>query len=330
MAREGRETFFRFLDTLEAQGWDSLWFSDRIVGPAWALDPLTGMALAAARTERLKFGTGVLLMSMRSAVTTARALASIDAMSNGRVAAAGVGVGQEAPLEYEAMGVHKRERGKRLDEAITLMRRLWAEERVSHHGEFQRIDDAGVSPRPPRGFVPIWIGGRTEPAFKRTGRMGDGWIPTQVTPQDCADGIARINAYAADAGRAIEDDHFGVQLGVYIVERGPVPLDMVERHLLRRRTDVGPEALNLLGTADQIISRMHEYVDAGSTKFVLNLACAPDEAFDQMEMLAEAVVKPFHSDSLPPPPSPSDSLPPPPSPSDSLRPPPSPSKAAGV
>jgi probable F420-dependent oxidoreductase len=296
MAREGRETFFRFLDTLEVQGWDSLWFSDRIVGPSWVLDPLTGMALGAARTERLKFGTGVLLMSMRSAVTTARALASIDAMSNGRLAAVGVGVGQEAPLEYEAMGVHKRERGRRLDEAIALMRRLWAEERVSHTSEFQRIDDASVSPRPMRGFIPFWIGGRTEPAFKRTGQLGDGWIPTQVTPQDCADGIARINAYAADAGRAIEGDHFGVQLGAYMVESGPIPMDMVERHLLRRRTDVSPEALNLLGTADQIISRMREYVDAGATKFVLNLACPPDQVFDQLEMLAEAVVKPFHSD----------------------------------
>lgn len=295
VAKGGRDAFLDYLDALESQGWDSLWFSDRIVGPAWTMDPIVGMAIAATRTERLKFGTGVLLMSMRSPVTTARALATIDALSNGRLAAAGVGVGQEATLEYEAMGVRKRDRGKRLDEAIVLMRRLWAEERVSHESEFLHLDDAGVSPKPMRGDIPIWIGGRTEPAFRRTGQLGDGWLPTQVTPQDCADGIARIKEHAAEAGRTLEADHYGVQLGAYIVESGPVPMEVVERFLLRRRTDVGPEALNLLGTRDQIVARMREYVDAGADKFVFNMACPPEELHDQLRMLAEAVVQPFHS-----------------------------------
>jgi hypothetical protein len=71
MAREGRDTFLRYLDTLEELEWDSVWFSDRIVGPAWRMDPMAGMAITAARTEKLKFGTGVLLMSMRSPVTAA-------------------------------------------------------------------------------------------------------------------------------------------------------------------------------------------------------------------------------------------------------------------
>lgn len=296
MAREGRETFLRYLDALEAQGWDSVWFTDRIAGPAWVVDPLAAMAMAAARTERLKFGTGVLLMSMRSPVAAARALATIDHLSGGRVASVGVGVGQESTLEYDAMGVRKRERGSRLDEAIRLMRRLWAEERVTFEGDYQRVADAGVAPRPPRGFIPIWIGGRTEPAFRRTGRLGDGWLPSQVLPEDCAAGIARINAYAEAAGRAIPDDHYGVQLGAYIVERGAVPMDKVERHLLRRRTDVSLEALNLLGTAEQINARIGEYVDAGITKFVLNPACPPSEAFEQTAALAEAVVQPFHAE----------------------------------
>jgi alkanesulfonate monooxygenase SsuD/methylene tetrahydromethanopterin reductase-like flavin-dependent oxidoreductase (luciferase family) len=236
---------------------------------------------------------------MRSPVTTARALATIDALSGGRLAALGVGVGQESPLEYDAMGVRKRDRGKRLDEAIALMRKLWSEERVSHESEFQRIDDAGVTPKPMRGDIPVWIGGRTEPAFRRTGHMGDGWLPTQVTPEDCADGIARIKTYAAEAGRALEVDHYGVQLGVYIVESGPVPTDIAERFLLRRRTDVGPEALNLLGTQDQIMARMREYIDAGADKFVFNLACPPEEVHSQLSMLSEALVQPFHSKTVP-------------------------------
>lgn len=298
IARQGREAFHQYLETLDTQGWDSLWFSDRIVGPAWTVDPLIGMAIGAARTERLKFGTGVLLMSMRSPVTTARALATVDALSNGRLAAIGVGVGQEAVLEYDAMGVKKRDRGKRLDEAIALMRQLWTEERVNHESEFQRVDAAGISPKPVKGDIPLWIGGRTEPAFRRTGVLGDGWLPTQVTPEDCAKGIGRIKSYAAEAGRAVEEDHYGVQLGVYIVEKGAVPLEIVERFLLRRRTDVGPEALNLLGTQDQIISRMREYIDAGADKFVFNLACPVEEVPTQLSMLAAAVVQPFHSKTM--------------------------------
>ena len=102
MAREGRDAFMAYVDAAEELDWDSVWFSDRIVGPAWRMDPLAGMALVAGRTEKLKFGTGVLIMSVRSPVSTAREVATIDLLSNGRLVL-GVGVGQESPAEYEAM-----------------------------------------------------------------------------------------------------------------------------------------------------------------------------------------------------------------------------------
>jgi probable F420-dependent oxidoreductase len=293
VARQGRDALFTYLDTLEAQGWDSVWFSDRIVGAGSVLDPLVGMAMVAARTQRMRFGTGVLLMSMRSPVTTARALAAIDMLSGGRLVV-GVGVGQESTVEYDAMGVDKRDRGQRLDEAIHVMRRLWAEERVTHQGRFLKLKEAGVSPKPVQANVPIWIGGRTEAAFRRTGRIGDGWLPTQVTPEDVASGIRRIGEYAAEAEHHIEHDHYGIQLGCYLVESGPVPMDRVRPFLLTRRQDVGPEQLNLIGTPDQVMARIREYVDAGATKFVLGPACDPDELYQQLELQSEALVKVFH------------------------------------
>ncbi len=197
MAREGRETFLRYIDTVEELGWDSVWFSDRIVGPAWRMDPMAGMAMIAGRSETLKFGTGVLLMSMRSPVTMARELATLDALAPRRLVV-GVGVGQESALEYDAMGVRKRDRGKRLDEAIRIMRRLWSEDRVTYESEFLKLADTGVNPKPARGAdVPIWIGSRAEPGLRRTGYLGDGWLPTQITPAEVADGIAWIKSYAA-------------------------------------------------------------------------------------------------------------------------------------
>ena len=293
VARQGREALFDYLETVEAQGWDSLWFSDRIVGSAWVLDPLVGMAMVAARTTRLKFGTGVLLMSMRSPVSTARTLATLDYLSGGRLVA-GVGIGQQADLEYEAMGVRKRDRGQRLDEAISVMRLLWSQEKVSYEGQFLRLNAAGISPKPAQGALPIWIGGRTEAAFRRAGRLGDGWLPFQVTPEEVAYGIRRIKEHAAGAGRQIEDDHYGLQVSCYLVEHGPVPLEEVRPYLTLRRQDEGPEELHLIGTPDQILARIHEYIDAGVSKFILWPACPPEEAARQLELQAEALVKTFH------------------------------------
>lgn len=293
MAREGRQAFLEYIDTAEQSGWDSVWFSDRIVGPAWRMDPIAGMAIVTGRTERLKFGTGVLLMSVRSPVATARELATIDLLSNGRLVL-GVGVGQESPAEYEAMGVRKKDRGKRLDEAIVLMRRLWNEDHVTYESEFLKLTDATIGMRPKQKNIPIWIGSRSEAGLRRTGRLGDGWLPTQLTPSEVADGIARIKGYAAETGRTIPDDHYGLQISSYMVENGTVPDYIKERFLLQRRADVTSEQINLLGTCDEIMARLREYIDAGATKFVFNLACGADEMLDQMRLQAEAIVQPFH------------------------------------
>ena len=293
MAREGRDTFFEYLDAAENNGWDSVWFSDRIAEPAWVIDPIVGMAMGVARTKRLQFGTSVLIMSMRSPVTTARALAAIDAMAGGRLVA-GVGVGRESDMEYEAMGVQKADRGRRLNEAIRVMRLLWTKDTVDYDGQFLKLKGASITPKPARNPLPIWIGGRSEAALRRTGHLGDGWLPVQLTPEEAAKDIARIKEYATEAGRSIDDDHFGVQLGSYVVEHGSVDMDKIGQRLLRRRQDVSFEQLNLLGTADQVLARMREYIDAGISKFVFNPACGPEEVLAQMEIQAELVVKAHH------------------------------------
>jgi len=298
MAREGRETFLRYIDTVEEQGWDSVWFSDRIVGPAWRMDPIAGMAIIAGRTEKLKFGTGVLLMSMRNPVITAREIATLEVLAPKRVVV-GVGVGQESNLEYDATGVRKKDRGKRLDEAIRIMRRLWSEERVTYESEFMKLSDTGVNPRPERQNIPIWIGSRAEPGLRRTGYLGDGWLPTQATPEDIAHGIERIKHYAAEAGREIADDHYGLQISTYVVESGPIPDHIREKYLLQRRADKPPEAINLLGTPGQVMARLREYIDAGASKFVFNPACGPDEMFDQLRIQSENIVQPHHQKLVP-------------------------------
>lgn len=292
-AREGRDTFIRFIDRIEELDWDSVWFSDRIVGPTWRMDPMAGMAITAGRTTKLKFGTSVLIMSVRSPVTTARELATIDMLAPGRLVV-GVGVGQESTVEYEAMGVRKRDRGKRLDEAIELMRRLWSEDKITYESDFIKLTDTGIQIKPSNPDLPIWIGSRSEAGLRRTGRLGDGWLPTQLTPEEVADGIRRINEYASEVDRRIEVDHFGLQISCYAVEKGKVPTHIKEKYLLQRRSDLAPEQLNLIGTPDEITARMKEYIDAGASKFVLNPACGVDELFEQLELVGKTIVQPFH------------------------------------
>jgi len=207
---------------------------------------------------------------------------------------AGVGVGRESDMEYEAMGVQKADRGRRLNEAIRVMRLLWTKDTVDYDGQFLKLKGASITPKPARNPLPIWIGGRSEAALRRTGHLGDGWLPVQLTPEEAAKDIARIKEYATEAGRSIDDDHFGVQLGSYVVEHGSVDMDKIGQRLLRRRQDVSFEQHNLLGTADQVLARMREYIDAGISKFVFNPACGPEEVLAQMEIQAELVVKAHH------------------------------------
>lgn len=293
MAREGRDNFFQYLDAAEQGQWDSIWFSDRIAEPAWVMDPIVGMAIGIARTQRLQFGTSVLIMSMRSPVTTARSLAAIDAISQGRIIA-GVGIGRESDMEYDAMGVEKSSRGRRLNEAIRVMRLLWTQDDVNYDGQYLKLKGASITPKPVRNPIPIWIGGRSEAALRRTGQLGDGWLPVQLTPEEAARDIARIREYASEAGREVPEDHFGVQLGTYIVENGQLDMDKINQRLLRRRHDVGLDQLNLLGKPDEVLARMREYIDAGITKFVFNPACGPEEMLQQMDIQAGFILSEYH------------------------------------
>tara|TARA_A100001037_G_scaffold227768_1_gene205744 strand:- start:2760 stop:3689 length:930 start_codon:yes stop_codon:yes gene_type:complete len=293
VAKEGRNAFLAYIDEAEAQGWDSIWFSDRIVGPTWRVDPLVGMAMISGRVSSLKFGTGVLLMSVRSPVTVARELATLDYLSNGRLVV-GVGVGQEALTEYDAMGVRKQDRGRRLDEAIHVMRELWTKDSVTYQSEFLKLENASIGIHPYQQNIPIWVGSRSEAGLKRTGRMADGWLPTQLTPEEIKVGISKINRYAFEAGRSIADDHFGLQVSCYITKTNDIPNEIKENYLLRRRSDVSLEELNLLGSPAQIMDRIKKYIEAGATKFVLNPACGFSEMKEQMALLSEYIVQPFH------------------------------------
>jgi probable F420-dependent oxidoreductase len=152
-----------------------------------------------AALTRLELVTGIIILPQRQAVLVAKQAAQVDLLTEGRFRL-GVGIGWN-PVEYEALGTDFANRGRRFDEQIELVRRLWTEEVVTHAGEYERVTAAGLAPLPVQRPIPLWIGGSSPAAYRRMGRLADGWFP-QVTPGPDLDAArAVVEEAARGAGR---------------------------------------------------------------------------------------------------------------------------------
>jgi probable F420-dependent oxidoreductase len=276
------DDFPRLVDDLERLGFDSLWLPERMLdGP---FDPLVGLAYAAARTTRLKLGAYVAVPG-RNPVRLARALANLDRLSGGRLLLIMV-LGQPEPQEVMAQGVAKAERGALLDEVLPLLRRLWTGDVVDHHGPRYQLQGARVVPTPVQVPLEMWLGGQQPQALRRAGRLGDGWIPGALTPAEAAEKRRRIEAAAAEAGRAIDPEHFGVNL---TYSRGPLPAMAVEQ-LRRRRPHLDPAQL-IPQSRPALHERIDEWLAVGFSKFILRPAVPPADWTAELEALAADILE---------------------------------------
>ena len=162
-------------------------------------DPLIWLSYVAARTERIKLATGILILPQRNPVITAKAVATIDHLSGGRMVL-GVGAGWLAE-EFAALGAPFDQRGRRLDEYVGVMRALWTQDNPSFEGAYFSFRDCICRPRPVNGTVPVVVGGHTERAARRAGRLGDGFFPGSAST-DAIGGLLKVMRSAAEeAGR---------------------------------------------------------------------------------------------------------------------------------
>jgi alkanesulfonate monooxygenase SsuD/methylene tetrahydromethanopterin reductase-like flavin-dependent oxidoreductase (luciferase family) len=176
------DAFWRWVDVCEAAGIDSIWQSDRLIGRQPFLETLTTMAALAGRTRRLKFGMNVLSLAQRDPLLVAKQCATIDYLSNGRLLPA-FGIGSDAGPEWAALGIDPKTRGARMDEALEIVSRLWRSDSVDFEGAHFRLKDASIAPRPVNGEIPLWIGGSSKAAVRRTARFGTGWQGGIDTPE---------------------------------------------------------------------------------------------------------------------------------------------------
>ena len=281
-ASSDADRFAALVDGLERHRFDSLWLSERITGDT--PDPIVGLAVAAGRTTRMKFGFSVLVLPGRNPMLLAKELATLDRLSNGRLLPA-FGLGVVDPGEQQAFGVPREERAKRFDEALPLLRRFWAGETVTHDGRFHHYEGARVRPLPKQQPMDVWLGGIAPSELRRVGRLGDGWLPSFCTPADLETGIPAVQQTAAEHDRAIDPEHFGALIP-YV--DGPIP-DLVAAALQKRRPDVKVDEVVASGL-DQLRVMVQRFVDVGGSKFVVIPISEPDDWDAHLAEVAEALL----------------------------------------
>lgn len=277
-------------------GFDSLWISSHVAlpkerdgscsyprartanaynwGVTW-LEPIAVMGMVVGVTERIRVGTHVLAVPYRNPVILATELATLDHLSAGRIIlGAGLGWMDE---EFTTVGVPRRERGARTDEYIEVMRTLWRGRRpVSYHGRFVNFDDMWLAAQPQtEAGPPVYIGGNTEFALRRTARLGDGWLAHELYPDEVRESVATLTRLAREVGR----DRGDIQVSV---RRGLVPPFPV--------MDFMSDRVSITGTAGQVAQELRAYRDAGVDLLVLDLSMRPAEMIKTMEWLTKDVL----------------------------------------
>ena len=283
--------FFRWVEMLEKHRVDSVWQSDRLISTDNYLESLSALAALAGCTERIKFGMNAIVAPLRDPLVLAKQCATIDFLSNGRLLPM-FGVGYPKAVEWGATGRSSDHRGSLANEMFELLVRLWSEESVTFEGKFFNYKNATIAPRPVQQPLPLWIGGTSDAAVRRTGRLGTGWIGGIASPEVVRKAITGIKAEAAKAGRVIDADHFGASLGYRI---GSPDDDAVKNSPFVKRTGIGEKIdlnpLFCIGSTDQMIERLRAYVDAGASKFVLfPIAAGEKDMTDQTRRVIEEVI----------------------------------------
>lgn len=278
---------------VEGLGFDSVWTGGHIIFHGPTSEVLTSAAALAAVTTRVRVGTAVIILPLYPPVIVAKAVSMIDRACHGRFTF-GVGVGGEYPREFEACGVPVRQRGPRTDEAIPLLRRLWRERDVTHHGRFFHVDQATLEPpcvQP--GGPPIVVAGRSEAAQRRAATLGDGYMPYLFTPAQYAAAIERMRTWRGEAGLSMDGFETLHLLFICVGDTYDEAARAADEELSRRYnqpfTRLVPRYC-AVGTPEQCKARINEYVAAGVQHLILGEVGPPGQAEAQIEAIGREIL----------------------------------------
>lgn len=252
--------FGAHVDLLERAGIDSLWLPEAVYSPR--VDPVVGMTHALARTERLKVGTGVMVLPGRDPVLVAKQLSSLAALAPKRVLPV-FGLKPAREREVRLFPVPEGRRAAVFDESLRLIRLLLEQDDVTFEGEFFQVENVSLGAARPKR-LDLWLGGKAPGALRRVGRLADGWLASFITPEQARAGREAIQEAAADAGREVEADHFGISL---VIAPDGVPAEFTAA-VARQAPGTDPARI-VPASWDAARRLVEEYIDAGLSKFVL-------------------------------------------------------------
>jgi probable F420-dependent oxidoreductase len=269
-----------FLARAEALGYDSVWVQEQILGDSPMLEPITLLTFAAALTSKVRLGTSVILPVTRNPVHLAKALSSLDQLSQGRLTV-GVGIGNPHVPE-PAFGIPRENRSRRFVEGLRVMKALWTQPRASFAGEFWKFENVAMEPKPlQKPHPPIWFGARDEIALKRTVRHGDGWMGAgSSTTADFIKQSTMLRRLLEEAQR--DPATFPISKRVYIAlddDRARAERRLREWFGARyKNADMAPR-VSIWGGVAECVDQLGELVRAGAQHFLLN------PVFDEIEHL---------------------------------------------
>jgi probable F420-dependent oxidoreductase len=273
----------------ERLGFDAIWSGDHIIMHSPIMDVMTVLATVAAITTRIKLGTAVYLMPLRHPVATAKQVTSLDLLSNGRFIF-GVGVGGEIVREFEAVGVPVHERGRRTDEGLEILTRVLSEDNVTYEGKHYQIHNVTLAPRPrQQPYPPIWVGGRSEAALRRTARFGHCWLGYLVSHTRLQAALQQIRGMAPNYGRDPATIQGGMLLFTAMAQDYETARQMAIANLSRRYNqpfDTLVDRYCVLGTPDQCLEKLQSFIDAGMSHLVFSFTCPAEQIPAQLEQCA--------------------------------------------
>ena len=280
--------YIEFFQASESLAFDTLWSTERVLGQPGVLDPFTALAWAAGTTSTIGLGTAVVLSSFRRPVMLAKAAASMDHISTGRFSL-GISLGGRVD-EFEALGIPLRQRPRRFDETIAIIRHLWSKREVSYTGRHFNLDRVTISPRPPAGrSIPVLLGGGADPVLRRVASVADGWIAGSSANSDqMAQRVENLRAYAQEAGRNPSTLEIGKLIYTAVdatSERARTRLEGPLKAYYGSQYDV--DKLCAFGSPQDCASAIQPYLDAGATTILFGLT-SPD--VNELELMKREVL----------------------------------------
>ncbi|EAR23687.1 putative F420-dependent dehydrogenase [marine actinobacterium PHSC20C1] len=280
------EVMLRFGELAEELGFAHFWANDHLSWPHPLVDPLVLLSAVAARTQHIGLATGVYLLPLRSPAATARAFASLDYVSGGRVIL-GVGVGGEFAADFSAAGITADRRGARADSAMRLLHRLWQGEPVDHHDDFYELDHVSVLPRPIQRDIPIIAGGRSEAALRRAATLADGWMPYLMSPERIRQGIDRLREISGK-----QDHRVIAHVFTFFGEnRDRARKDAIAYLSSQYQRDMERTVDRCVphGPAEVVAEELRRFAEAGVTDIVIRPLAEPDQLLRSLEQDAGTV-----------------------------------------